>query len=103
MQSYKTEAKQLAVVSELRAAMQAGRPVPGRVLNAVNGGYSVGVAGIVGFLPSSRASVNTVKKIGVLQPFLILTLEELTTHVNLVLTDPYPRPRTRRIIRGRLL
>eukprot|EP00951_Prasinocladus_malaysianus_P010273 scaffold75299_cov25-Prasinocladus_malaysianus.AAC.2 len=103
VQSYETEAKTRSIVSELKAAQLANQQVMGRVLNAVNGGYAVGIGGLVAFLPASRASLNTVKKLGVLQPFYVIMLDESSNPVNVVISDPYPRPRTKRIIRGRLL
>lgn len=45
---------------EIRAAMLADEAVLGRVLNAVGGGYSVGVAGIVCFCPISQMDFLTV-------------------------------------------
>ena len=102
VQRYKTDAQLQAVLEELRAAHQSGRMVMGRVLNAVNGGYAVGIAGLVVFLPSSRASLNTVKKLGVLQPFFVLSIDE-RNGPNVVVGDPYPKPRRVRVIRGKLL
>eukprot|EP00192_Tetraselmis_astigmatica_P018577 CAMPEP_0117647908 /NCGR_PEP_ID=MMETSP0804-20121206/100_1 /TAXON_ID=1074897 /ORGANISM="Tetraselmis astigmatica, Strain CCMP880" /LENGTH=254 /DNA_ID=CAMNT_0005453431 /DNA_START=164 /DNA_END=928 /DNA_ORIENTATION=+ len=101
-QEQKTEARLQAVVAEIEMARQADRPVMGRVLNAVNGGYAVGIGGIVGFLPLSRASLNTVKKMGVLQPFLVISCDQEANRINLVVTDPYPKPRAKRIIKTRL-
>lgn len=46
---------------EVRAAMLADEHVMGRVLNAVGGGYSVGVAGIVCFCPISQMDFLTVR------------------------------------------
>ena len=74
----------------------------GRVLNAVNHGYAVGIGGIVGFMPMSKASIVTAKKMGVLQPFFVLSLEDQGDKISLVVADPYPKPRTRRIVRARL-
>ena len=46
---------------EIRAAMLADEHVMGRVLNAIGGGYSVGVAGIVCFCPISQMDFLTVR------------------------------------------
>lgn len=37
---------------ELLEARDGGKSVKGRILNAVNGGYAVGIAGLIAFLPS---------------------------------------------------
>lgn len=37
---------------ELLEARDSGKSVKGRILNAVNGGYAVGIAGLIAFLPS---------------------------------------------------
>jgi len=37
---------------ELTRARDAGKTVRGRILNAVNGGYAVGIAGLIAFLPA---------------------------------------------------
>mmetsp|Transcript_8555 Transcript_8555/g.15457 ORF Transcript_8555/g.15457 Transcript_8555/m.15457 type:complete len:288 (-) Transcript_8555:93-956(-) len=102
VQKFESQVRVKAVMEELKEAMQRNKPVLGRVLNAVNGGYAVGIGGLVTFMPLSRASYSTVKKLGVLQPFHVLTLDE--TAMNAVVSDPYPRIRERRprIVRGRL-
>ena len=55
------------------AGSSAGRIVHGRVLNALptGGGYAVGVAGVVGFLPFSAAAPSTGARIGALQRFRV--------------------------------
>ncbi len=46
------QAEQVAMVmARLDRAHKGGTPVQGRVLNPVNAGFAVGVAGIVCFLP----------------------------------------------------
>ena len=45
---------------------------PGRILNAVWGGYAVGVAGLVGFIPAKQCARPTARRIGQLQKFRIL-------------------------------
>mmetsp|Transcript_31113 Transcript_31113/g.79876 ORF Transcript_31113/g.79876 Transcript_31113/m.79876 type:complete len:299 (-) Transcript_31113:115-1011(-) len=94
VQKHEAESRLKAVMEELRGAMQTNTPVLGRVLNAVNGGYAVGIGGLVAFLPLSRASMATVKKLGVLQPFHVLSLDE--AKMNAVVSDPFPKPRERR-------
>lgn len=42
------------ILARLRQAMEKQTPVMGRILNAVNRGYSVGVAGLVCFLPITQ-------------------------------------------------
>ena len=70
---------------ELEEHYKARKPVLGRILNAVNKGYAVGIAGIVGFCPFSRSSVLTASKVGLLQPFII---EQMAPErLNLVVTD----------------
>ena len=59
-------------------------PVMGRVLNPVNGGYSVGLAGIVAFCPISQLDFLTVTKIGVLQPFHVVSMNEAKRNVVLL-------------------
>ena len=54
------------------AGLQVTRtPVLGRILNPVTRGYSVGIGGIVAFLPMSQCLVRTAQRIGVLQPFVV--------------------------------
>ena len=75
----------------LKEAMQTNQPVMGRVLNAVNGGYSVGVAGIVAFCPYSSISFVTASRIGVLQPFHVYSMNEAKR--NMLLWDAAKLPR----------
>ena len=37
---------------ELTRARDGGKTIRGRILNAVNGGYAVGIAGLIAFLPA---------------------------------------------------
>jgi len=97
--NHKNEMRTQAVVTELQQAMSEHRLVMGRVLNAVNKGYAVGIAGIVAFLPSSRARLNTIKRIGALQPFYVLSVNQ-SHGINVVVADPYPSTKQRQIIRG---
>jgi ribosomal protein S1 len=64
------------VWDELKDAKAKNRKVKGRVLNACQGGYAVGVAGYVGLLPFQRASVDVVRKIGVLQDFYVTKVDD---------------------------
>lgn len=59
------------VWAEIRAAMLSNKPVMGRVLNPVGGGYSVGVAGYVCFCPLSQMDFLTATKVGMLQPYQV--------------------------------
>lgn len=58
----------LQVWEELKEHARAGTPVLGRVLNEVNGGHAVGIAGFVGFAPYSQILRSTANLVG--QPFL---------------------------------
>ncbi|KAK9842802.1 hypothetical protein WJX74_002589 [Apatococcus lobatus] len=64
------------VFAELVEAYEKRRHVMGRVLNSVNGGFAVGVSGMVGFCPFSRMDPRTSARIGVLQPFSILKFDQ---------------------------
>lgn len=70
-----------AVWNELQSASDTERPVPGRILNKVNKGYAVGIAGIVAFLPESFALDRRVSQVGVLQWFQIISLERETNNI----------------------
>lgn len=61
-------------------------PPAGRILNSVWSGYSVGVAGVVAFMPARQCSRPTARRIGQLQKFRILELDR--TRPALVLADP---------------
>jgi ribosomal protein S1 len=74
-----------AVWKELQDRMEDGKPVKGRILNSVAGGFSVGVAGLVCFLPNSVATRATTRKIGELQDFKVTQMNPSRT--NVVLTD----------------
>jgi hypothetical protein len=74
-----------AVWKELQDRMEDGKPVKGRILNSVAGGYSVGVAGLVCFLPNSVATRATTRRIGELQDFKVTQMNPSRT--NVVLTD----------------
>mmetsp|Transcript_8461 Transcript_8461/g.9841 ORF Transcript_8461/g.9841 Transcript_8461/m.9841 type:complete len:241 (+) Transcript_8461:371-1093(+) len=63
----------VALNYHLHTAYEKNEKVKGRVLNTVNGGYAVGIAGKVVFLPKMRASLGNIK-IGELQDFNIISV-----------------------------
>lgn len=65
------------VFREIVRRFKGGEIVPGRVLNACNGGYSVGIGGHVAFAPMSGCPPWVARKIGVLQPFYIKSVEKV--------------------------
>ena len=65
-----------AAVNELRTAFEEQQPVMGRILNPLNGGYAVGVGGIVAFCPFRNCSLSTASRVGVLQPFYVTAFRE---------------------------
>jgi len=82
------EARRLASAWDvLKEAMRNRTKVKGRVLNAVNGGHAVGLAGYVAFLPSSRCRASTSARLGVLQDFLVLSMNHSTK--NVVVAEPH--------------
>lgn len=82
------EARRLASAWDvLKQAMKHKTKVKGRVLNAVNGGHAVGLAGYVAFLPSSRCRPSTSARLGVLQDFLVLSMNHATK--NIVVSEPH--------------
>jgi hypothetical protein len=74
-----------AVWGELLERLNDGRPVKGRLLNSLAGGYSVGVAGIVCFLPNRNASKVTVGRIGELADYRVIQMN--ASRSNVVLSD----------------
>ncbi|KAL3145306.1 hypothetical protein ABBQ38_001567 [Trebouxia sp. C0009 RCD-2024] len=60
-----------AVLEELKHAYDNQQPVMGRILNSLNGGYAIGIAGLVGFCPFRMCTLQTASRVGVLQPFLV--------------------------------
>jgi ribosomal protein S1 len=93
------------VWQELLAARDAGTTVKGRILNAVNGGYAVGIAGVIAFLPSrayrGRAPPTTAERayaeggdadapvVGELLGFKILKMTSSGEHYkNVVVSGP---------------
>ncbi|KAG1677380.1 hypothetical protein FOA52_010759 [Chlamydomonas sp. UWO 241] len=71
-----TSRNQSPVWRELADSMARRRPVQGRVLNACAGGYAVGVAGIVALLPYGRFTMETARRVGTLQPFVVEGVDE---------------------------
>mmetsp|Transcript_29944 Transcript_29944/g.41462 ORF Transcript_29944/g.41462 Transcript_29944/m.41462 type:complete len:226 (-) Transcript_29944:219-896(-) len=74
-----------SVWAEFQSAFEQQQPIMGRVLNSVNRGYSVGVAGHVAYLPTSKAQVHQLKP-GKLQPFVVLGVN--FKERNLVVSHP---------------
>lgn len=74
-----------AVWAELLERLKDGKPVKGRLLNSLAGGYSVGVAGIVCFLPNRNASKITASKIGELADYRVIQMN--ASRSNVVLED----------------
>ncbi|GBF98844.1 hypothetical protein Rsub_11448 [Raphidocelis subcapitata] len=70
------EVRRKLVWGELKARMNRGSPVWGRVLNPCAGGYAVGVAGYVALLPSKQASIHNIEAIGTLQQFYVYRMED---------------------------
>lgn len=74
-----------AVWRELQDRLRDGQPVKGRVLNSLSGGYAVGVAGLVCFLPNSATTRATARRIGQLQDFKVTGMNAARN--NVVLAD----------------
>ena len=72
-----------AVWKELQERMRDGRTVKGRILNALPGGYSVGVAGLVCFLAHRATTKATARRIGDLQEFRIVRMTAARNNVML--------------------
>lgn len=51
--------------------------IKGRILNLVRGGYSVGVGGLIGFLPASHSCKTLAYKLGELSSFYVASLNKL--------------------------
>ena len=83
-----------AVWQELLERLKDGRPVKGRLLNSLAGGYRVGVAGIVCFLPNRNASKVTAGRIGELSEYRVIQMN--ASRSNVVLSDC----RLDRMVRG---
>lgn len=79
------EQRNAATWNEMKSAYERNINVMGRVLNNVNGGYAVGLAGHVAFLPKTRANKSKLRA-GKLLPFQILRFNDLTR--NMVVAMP---------------
>lgn len=93
-----------AVWKELEERAKTGKTVKGRVLNQLSGGYSVGVAGLICFLPTTRCGPGMAKRIGDLQEFKIMKMSP--TKNNVILADPrlapgahFKRPSAPKVVR----
>jgi len=74
---------------EIKKIHHDGGIVKGRVLNTVNGGYAVGIAGVIAFLPNQATRSyegSTRPPVGELLPFKIMAITESTK--NAVLQGP---------------
>ena len=74
-----------AVWAELLERLKDGKPVKGRLLNSLSGGYSVGVAGMVCFLPNRNAAKITAARIGELADYRVIQMN--ASRSNVVLED----------------
>lgn len=74
-----------AIWNELEQRMKQRDKVQGRVLNQLSGGYAVGVAGLVCFLPAQACHPSTASRIGQLQEFNITGMNK--SRNNVVLRD----------------
>lgn len=59
----------------------------GRYLNTTYGGYAIGIAGIVGFLPAQQSRKLAFRKIAALQEFYITELNVEKNQLTLMLAD----------------
>lgn len=75
------------VFEELKIAHHLGLQVDGRVLNKVVGGYAVGIAGMVAFLPNSRAAPSTVRRVGALNKFTVYRISGSPWNHDIVVAD----------------
>lgn len=73
-------------LEELQRAYDSGEQIMGRILNSLNGGYAVGVAGLVAFCPFRMCTLQTASHLGVLQPFIINSFRQ--EPFNMILQDP---------------
>nr|YP_001315095.1 ribosomal protein S1 [Chlorokybus atmophyticus]ABO15134.1 ribosomal protein S1 [Chlorokybus atmophyticus] len=76
----KKEGRSLMVWAQLMRTWTMRKRVLGRILNAVNGGYSVGLAGRVAFMPKSKLYTKRCK-IGQLQAFEILNINLVNQNI----------------------
>eukprot|EP01024_Parvocaulis_polyphysoides_P019584 TRINITY_DN18914_c1_g2_i1.p1 TRINITY_DN18914_c1_g2~~TRINITY_DN18914_c1_g2_i1.p1 ORF type:complete len:243 (+),score=10.61 TRINITY_DN18914_c1_g2_i1:22-729(+) len=81
-----TKVNQEMVWDEMKKAKINGTQIMGRVLNAVSGGYAIGVGGIVGFCAYNKISKEAVQKIGKRWTFQVETID--LKRKQLTLIDP---------------
>ena len=70
--------------TKLQEAHKENQPVDGVIFEAIKGGYKVDLSGILAFLPGSQVDivqVNIEPLMGIIQPFLILKMDEVTNNV----------------------
>eukprot|EP00210_Caulerpa_lentillifera_P006586 g6291.t1 len=85
-QRMRADIRRQLVWEELKRAFHEGRLVTGRTLNPCNAGYAIGIAGFVAFCPLARISSTVERKIGVLQPFVIVKISD-TVAEDLIVSD----------------
>lgn len=68
--------QQDAIWEEIMRAHHWRRPIGGRILNKIPGGYAVGVGGFVAFLPFAKSNPSKCTKLGVLQSFLVSAVQQ---------------------------
>lgn len=73
-------------LEQLQHAYDNGEQIMGRILNSLNGGYAVGVAGLVAFCPFRMCTLQTASHLGILQPFIINSFRQ--DPFNMILQDP---------------
>lgn len=68
---------------ELNYRYKTGQFVEGRILNAIKGGYSVGIGGIIAFLPQSHTlkTRSTNSLIGILKTFSLLKVDSIAQNI----------------------
>jgi ribosomal protein S1 len=74
-----------AVWHELEQAMRSGKPVKGRVLNSITGGYAVGVGGLVCFVANACITPGVARRIGELREYRVVKM--VPERNNVVLED----------------
>ncbi len=78
------DARTDALWDELEDILAARKQVMGRMLNTVTGGYAVGVAGVIAFLPFSSCSLVSAGRIGQLQTFYISSMQRAKRNIILI-------------------
>ncbi|KDD75788.1 hypothetical protein H632_c499p1, partial [Helicosporidium sp. ATCC 50920] len=85
-----------ALWKALEAAARSREPVRARILNAIHGGFAVGIAGVVGFLPGSECSWDTAQHVGELVPLVVSSASR--ARQVLVFVDPAAMTDARRTL-----